>query len=370
MLWGFTQRPVQLRTQHMPLSMPISLTPSCLPHPSHPVIPVPSQTARQLIMRGCENCPRSEDVWLEAARLHPPATAKAVLARGVAQIPDSYKLYMAAANLEEDDAAKSRVLRRALERIPNSVRLWKAAVELAEPADARILLSRAVECCPQHVELWLALARLESYDNAKKVLNNARKAVPTDPSIWITAAKLEEAQGNKDMVEKLIDRALKSLQANGVVISREAWLAEAEAAETSTPPMVLTCRAIVKHVIGLGVEEEDRRRTWVGDAEEALARGRVVTARAMYDVLTSTFPSKWELWRAAAALEKSHGSREDMDALLLRGVSYCPKVRHLRGPGVWAWAGLGWDEAQEYQQGMLEVAGYNAHVGRYVVKPS
>jgi pre-mRNA-processing factor 6 len=111
-------------------------------------------------MRGCENCPRSEDVWLEAARLHPPVTAKAVLARGVAQIPDSYKLYMAAANLEETDAAKSRVLRRALERIPNSVRLWKAAVELAEPADARILLSRAVECCPQHVELWLALAKL------------------------------------------------------------------------------------------------------------------------------------------------------------------------------------------------------------------
>jgi pre-mRNA-processing factor 6 len=309
-------------------------------------------------MRGCENCPRSEDVWLEAARLHPPATAKAVLARGVAQIPDSYKLYMAAANLEEDDAAKSRVLRRALERIPNSVRLWKAAVELAEPADARILLSRAVECCPQHVELWLALARLESYDNAKKVLNNARKAVPTDPSIWITAAKLEEAQGNKDMVEKLIDRALKSLQANGVVISREAWLAEAEAAETSTPPMVLTCRAIVKHVIGLGVEEEDRRRTWVGDAEEALARGRVVTARAMYDVLTSTFPSKWELWRAAAALEKSHGSREDMDALLLRGVSYCPKVRHPGGAGECG-PGVGWvgHEGQEYK-GMLAIAGW------------
>lgn len=27
------------------------------------------QTARNLIMKGCEMCPKSEDVWLEAARL-------------------------------------------------------------------------------------------------------------------------------------------------------------------------------------------------------------------------------------------------------------------------------------------------------------
>lgn len=27
------------------------------------------QTARNLIMQGCEMCPKSEDVWLEAARL-------------------------------------------------------------------------------------------------------------------------------------------------------------------------------------------------------------------------------------------------------------------------------------------------------------
>lgn len=30
--------------------------------------------------------------------------------------------------------------------------------------------------------------------------------------------------------------------------------------------MVGTCRAIVKEVVGLGVEEEDRKRTWMADA--------------------------------------------------------------------------------------------------------
>eukprot|EP00882_Tetradesmus_deserticola_P002717 GHRQ01002888.1.p1 GENE.GHRQ01002888.1~~GHRQ01002888.1.p1 ORF type:complete len:911 (+),score=473.90 GHRQ01002888.1:1197-3929(+) len=287
------------------------------------------QVARAIITEGCEACASDEDVWLEAARLQPPDMAKAVLARGVANIPTSYKLWIAAARLEADDAAKQRVLRRALERIPGSVRLWKAAVELATEDDARVLLSRAVECCPTHVELWLALAKLESYDNAKKVLNKARQAVPTDPSIWITAAKLEEAQGNTDMVGKIVARALKSLQSHGVVISREAWLKEAEAAERAQPACVHTCRAIVSEIVGLGVEEEDRRRTWMADAEEAARRGSIETARAIYNATLAAFPGKPAVWRAAAALEKQHGSRQALDELLKRAVSYCPQAEVL-----------------------------------------
>ncbi len=42
---------------------------------------------------------------------------------------------------------------------------------------------------------------------------------------------------------------------------------EAEAAEQANPPMVATCQAIVKEVIEIGVEEEDRKRTWKADAE-------------------------------------------------------------------------------------------------------
>lgn len=74
------------------------------------------------------------------------------------------------------------------------------------------------------VQLWLALARLETYENARKVLNKARENIPTDRHIWVTAAKLEEANGNTQMVEKIIDRAITSLRANGVEINREQWI--------------------------------------------------------------------------------------------------------------------------------------------------
>ncbi|CAD6332718.1 unnamed protein product [Miscanthus lutarioriparius] len=285
------------------------------------------QVSRQLIQRGCEECPKNEDVWLEACRLANPEEAKAVIARGVMSIPNSVKLWLQAVKLESSDLNKSRVLRKGLEHIPNSVRLWKAVVELANDEDARLLLHRAVECCPLHVELWLALARLETYDQARKVLNKAREKLPKEPAIWITAAKLEEANGNAQSVNKVIERGIRSLQREGMDIDREAWLKEAEAAERAGS--VLTCQSIVKNTIGIGVEDEDRKRTWVADAEECKKRCSIETARAIYAHALTVFLTKKSIWLKAAQLEKSHGTRESLDALLKKAVNYNPRAEVL-----------------------------------------
>lgn len=111
----------------------------------------------------------------------------------------------------------------------------------------------------------MALARLETYENARKVLNKARENIPTDRLIWITAAKLEEANDNSRMVEKIIDRAVTSLRANGVEINREQWLNDA--VECEKAGSVLTCQAIVRTIIGIGVEDEDRKHAWMEDAD-------------------------------------------------------------------------------------------------------
>lgn len=56
-----------------------------------------STQARLLLAKGCENCPTSDDVWLENARMQAnPDNAKAVLARGVAAIPNSIKIWLQA----------------------------------------------------------------------------------------------------------------------------------------------------------------------------------------------------------------------------------------------------------------------------------
>ncbi|KJE95997.1 pre-mRNA splicing factor [Capsaspora owczarzaki ATCC 30864] len=286
--------------------------------------------ARTLAMKGCEFCPKSEDMWVEAARLHPPDLAKAVVAQAVEQIPHSVKIWLKASDIETDTTAKKRVLRKALEHIPNSVRLWKTAVELETPEDARILLGRAVECCPDSVDLWLALAHLETYDNAKAVLNKARMSIPTDRQIWIAAAQLEEANsadGNRVMVDKIVQRAIKALSANGVQIVRDDWLADAQVCEKANS--IATAKSIVMNVIDVGVEAEDRRVTWADDAATFVSQNCINCARAVYEHALEKFSSKQSLWKSAALLEKQHGTPATVHAVLEKAVRYCPQAEEL-----------------------------------------
>ncbi|KAG8932561.1 hypothetical protein FRC02_000939 [Tulasnella sp. 418] len=300
--------------------------------------------ARKTIKMGCEHCPKSEDVWLEAARLHNNDDAKVILANAVQHVSQSVKIWLTAADLEHELKAKKRVLRKALEHIPNSVILWKKTISLeTEPADALILLSRAVEVLPHSVELWLALARLETPERAKKVLNKARRAVPTSHEIWIAASRLveqgagpAEGEGAKpkaerekelELVDVTMEMGVKELRKHQVMLTRDQWLNEAEKCEAEGS--LRTCEAIIKATVAMDIEEEDRESTWVDDVESALGRGRIGTARAILSYALRVFPDKRSLWRRAADLEKTHGTRESLEAILAQAVKYCPQAEVL-----------------------------------------
>lgn len=284
------------------------------------------QTARNLIMEGCEKIKNSEELWLHAIRLHPADVGKAIVANAVRSCPQSVRLWCKASDLEQDIKDKKKVLRKALEQIPSSVKLWKAAVELEDPEDARILLTRAVECCSSSTEMWLALARLETYDNARRVLNKARVHIPTDRHIWLTAARLEETRGQKDMVDKIVSKALNSLRTNQVEINRDQWLKDAIDAENAKCP--ITCQAIIRNVIGLGVEDEDKRTTWLSDAENFEKENAFTCVRAVYAVALKEFPRKKSVWDAAINFEREHGSLEDHEAILLKACETVPEVEN------------------------------------------
>ena len=279
--------------------------------------------ARKLIQEGCEVCPSSEDVWLEAARLHPPTMAKTILASAVRRIPTSVNIFLRAADLELAAQAKKGVLRKGLEMNPTSVTLWKAAIELEEADNAKILLSVAVEKIPQSIDMWLALARLETYENARKVLNQARRALPAERSIWLAAAKLEESQNHEDVVDKIVQKAVSSLSKHDSVVTRAQWLKEAEMAEAAEASV--TSAAIVKHTVGIGVDVEDRQRTWSDDTNGALSRGAIATARAILAHSLSAFPSKRSLWMQAVELERKHGNNNSLDDVLAAASERLPK---------------------------------------------
>ena len=188
-------------------------------------------------MRGVS---KSEDAWIEAARLHGTGSdrRKAILASAVESLPNSVAIWMQRRLSGKRRRSQKRVLRKALENVPNSVRLWKALVDLSDESDARALLQRATECCPQHVELWLALARLESSRKARKVLNKREKRCRQNARSGSPLRQLEEANGNGKMCQKIIDRAIKSLRGKNVKIDRDLWLKEAETCEKSDHAIV------------------------------------------------------------------------------------------------------------------------------------
>ncbi|KAJ2725130.1 U4/U6 x U5 tri-snRNP complex subunit Prp1 [Coemansia sp. Benny D115] len=288
--------------------------------------------ARALISEACERCPRSTDVWLEAARLH-PQEARAILASGARHLPQSEALWMRAAELEPAPMRRKRVLRRALEHCPQSADLWKLAVSLEDDEnDARVLLAHAVELCPGSLDLWLALARLETREMAQRVLNRARRALPGSPDVWVHAARLEEHHGAPDdRLLRVMQKAVAALQA---ALDRAQWLRLAvSCAEDGCPA---TCRAIVQASADLGFDDDDtpahRAAIWMSDAQ-GLAAECLTAARALRDLALTAHPTDIRLWRTAIDMERTYASQTErsnsLAELLERATQECPAAEVL-----------------------------------------
>jgi pre-mRNA-processing factor 6 len=281
-------------------------------------------SARNVIARGCEHCPKSEDAWLENIRLNDNHNAKIIAANAIKHNDHSVRLWIEAMKLESDQRAKKRVIRHALDHIPQSVMLWKEAVNLEEdPEDARLLLAKATEIIPLSVELWLALARLETEKNAQIVLNKARKAIPTSHEIWIAAARLGEQMGTANKVN-VMKRAVQALAKESAMLKREEWITEAEKCEEEGA--ILTCGNIIRETLGWGLDEDDDRKDiWMEDAKASIGRGKYETARSIYAYALRVFVNSKTLWLAAADLEKNHGTKEGLWQLLEKAVEACPQ---------------------------------------------
>ncbi|KAL3496981.1 hypothetical protein BJX62DRAFT_221526 [Aspergillus germanicus] len=285
-------------------------------------------TARNILAKGCDLCPKSEDAWLENIRLNEGHNAKVIAANAIKNNDRSTRLWIEAMRLETEPRAKKNVLRQAILHIPQSVTIWKEAVNLEEdPADARLLLAKAVEMIPLSVELWLALARLETPENAQKVLNAARKAVPTSHEIWIAASRLQEQMGTFNKVN-VMKRAIQSLARENAMLKREEWVAEAEKCEEEGA--VLTCGAIIRETLGWGLDEDDDRKDiWMDDAKASIARGKYETARAIFAYALRVFVNRKSIWVAAADLERNHGTKEALWQVLEKAVEACPQSEEL-----------------------------------------
>jgi pre-mRNA-processing factor 6 len=90
-----------------------------------------------------------------------------------------------------------------------------------------------------------------------------------------------------------------------------------------------TIKIFSQHVIGIGVEDEDRKHTWLEDAEWFIKEGAIHCARAVYAYTLNIFPKKKSIWTTAAFFEREHGAAEDYETLLKKATENCPDAENL-----------------------------------------
>lgn len=92
-----------------------------------------------------------------------------------------------------------------------------------------------------------------------------------------------------------------------MIISRDAWIKEAMDCEAVGA--LVTCAAIIRNTVQLGVDAEDLLITLMGDAADCLKNEppAVETARAIFNYAIEKYPHKEHLWLQAVFLEKDHG---------------------------------------------------------------
>lgn len=90
----------------------------------------------------------------------------------------------------------------------------------------------------------------------------------------------------------------------------------ADAVEADKFGAVHTCQSIIPSFIGVSVEEEDRKLTWIDNADNCAKDGAFKCA--------TDFSIEKE-YLVKSYFEKSHGTRESLEALIQRTVAHCPK---------------------------------------------
>lgn len=288
-------------------------------------------TAKKVIQKGTEMCPRSIVVWEEAIRINRDIVqnARIIAASGIKQNPKAVQLWLAAIDLEQTTAARKKVTRQALDHNPQSVELWKTLINDTEDIkDVRLLFAKATETVKLSEELWISYARVSEPEHAQQILNAARKAIPTSSVIWVQACRLQEQLGKVDLCDKIMERAVKALIKENAMMSREKWIEEAEKCEDEGA--IVTAGSIIKATIGWKLDEDDERRDkWLQDAKDRIARGKYETARAILSHTIASFLFSTTVWHAAADLERQHGSKENLLDLLERAVTACPSSESL-----------------------------------------
>lgn len=281
------------------------------------------KTAKNILEEACQQCPRSDEVWLERIRLNVSdiPLCKTLAADGIAFNPHSLQLWLKATDLESEPFNKRRVVMRALQELPKNEELWKLVLKFEDDQSERQkILSKAVELIPQSMYLWEKLVETQDYTSAKESLNGARKQLPGECRVWILAAKIEERFNENvtvDRLTKLLNNGMNQLSKNESNPELLVWLRHAQSLATR-PESQKVAVAIVR--AALSREDIQSGESSVLDTIKEMNDS--IVKIVAYRTLLHELPVKYSIWKALRIAcentKKMHELYETYEELLFK----------------------------------------------------
>lgn len=259
------------------------------------------QLAKNIIDEGCQQCPRSDSVWLENIRIHRNDIfkCKTLVATGIKFVPFSQKLWEKAIELESEVINKVRVIRKALIELPTVEQFWKLAVMYEnDKMECIRILNKALEFLPQSLDLWKALIKMQSYADAVKSLQFMHKNLPNDIDVWIMEVQLEEsnnATSFADETNNIFINAFKHLKDTNTTFDLSAYINKAIDIENEQGTASLTLELFISSLFKFELIDPNQLLTltkYVESLDDYLTK--VLCLRELLIIK----PTKYSLWKS------------------------------------------------------------------------
>lgn len=170
------------------------------------------EKAKKIARDGMINCPFSELLVIEAARLSSTQDAISLI-HSALQVnhKNSEKLWLQFVAYQNNLNAKKSALEMAIRAIPKNEKIWLAAAAIEDGERHAQILKSALEFLPDSKALWIeGINSAVTYEEAMSFVESALEQLGENKDILIAWAEADEKFNNSGRLSEICERAIKS----------------------------------------------------------------------------------------------------------------------------------------------------------------
>lgn len=172
------------------------------------------EKAKKIARDGMINCPFSELLVMEAARLSSTQDAISLI-HSALQVnhKNSEKLWLQFVSYHTNLNAKKSALEMAIRAFPKNEKIWLAAAAIEDGERHTAMLKNALEFLPDSKALWVeGINSASTYEEANSFVQSALEQLGECKDVLVAWAEADEKFNNSANINEICQRAIKSSQ--------------------------------------------------------------------------------------------------------------------------------------------------------------